>query len=220
MVTQAKRDILSLNKRESFGKGAAGRMRKEHRIPGLVYAGGNDPSHVEVNEKELVHTIKRGSPLVNLTMPDGKQIMATVKEVHLDPITDLPIHVDFQEVHSGEVITVSVPLHTRGECRGTKEGGVLDVQVREVEIRCVPDALPEYLEVDVTDLGIGDSLTLADVPLPEGVELNQDENYHVLSVVPPRLLVEEEEEEEEGEEAPEEGAAEEEGAPPEEETES
>jgi len=220
MVTQTKRDVLSLNDRETFGKGAAGRMRREHRVPGLVYAGGRDPSHVEVKEKELIHAIRRGSPLVDLITPEGQEIMATIKEVQLDPVTDLPMHVDFQEVHAGEIITVSVPLHTVGECKGIKEGGVLDVQVREVEIRCVPAALPDYLEMDVTDLAIGDSLTLADVPLPEGVELNQDEDHHVLSVVPPRLLVEEEEEAEEALEETEEGEAAE-GAPPaEEETES
>ena len=166
-------------------------MRRENRIPGLVYASGNDPAHIQVAEKELSHVVKKGNPLVELIMPNGQQIMATLKEVQHDPVRDCPVHVDFQEVHAGEVITVWVALHTVGVCKGTKEGGVLDVNLREIEIKGVPSELPDFLEVDVTDLNVGDSVMLQDIPLPEGIQLNQDPHLLVMSVVPPTVMMEE-----------------------------
>ncbi|HEX6938440.1 MAG TPA: 50S ribosomal protein L25/general stress protein Ctc [Longimicrobiales bacterium] len=176
--------------REERGKGAARRLRAAGRVPAVVYGHGEDARPLSVDAHELERLFSRISvenTLIQLEIDGQPGARVLVREVQTHPYRPEVLHVDFYQVHAGERLTVGVPLHLVGTPEGVKMGGVLDQTLHEIEVRCLPDRIPEAIEVDVSGLAVGDSLHIRDVALPEGVELHDDADRTICSVGAPTV---------------------------------
>lgn len=166
---------LTADRRRDSGKEINRKRRAEGRVPGVIYGKGLETRSIEFQRKALekfLATARRGTVIVKMTVQDGadgKESYAVLKEVQTHPLTDRITHVDFYEVALGRKFRVEVPLRVKGKAPGIEMGGVLDVVTRSLEVECTPDQVPEFLELDVSSLGIGQSLHLADIRFPEGV---------------------------------------------------
>lgn len=166
---------LTADRRLYTGKEINRKRRAEGKIPGVIYGKGLETRSIEFQRKPLekfLDTARRGTVVVKMIVKDGaegKESFAVLKETQAHPLTGRVTHVDFYEVALGRKFRVEVPLRIKGKAVGIEMGGVLDVVTRTLEVECTPDHVPEVLELDVTSLGIGDSLHLADVRFPEGV---------------------------------------------------
>ncbi len=213
--------------RDGGGKGAARRLRREGMIPAVLYGAGKDTVSITLNAKDVHKRLENEAFYSHiLDIKVGSQgTQAVLKALQRDPVTDLVVHMDLLRVSSSQEITMHVPLHFVGEdtCPGKKAGGVANHLLVDLEISCLPKDLPEYIEVDMSEMDIGDSLHLSELVMPEGVTLlalaqEPDHDQPVVSLQHSQKFEEEEEALlEEGEEleegAPEEGA-EGEAAPP------
>ncbi len=216
---------LQATVRKSVGNGPARVLRRAGQIPAVLYGRKIEPVLLSVNTKDLEQILKKGSFgqfILNLVIQNGKKMTkpAIIKELQTHPVSGSLIHIDFYEVDMKRQIKVMVPVVTTGKSAGIEEGGLLNIVRRELEVFCLPGDIPESIEIDISELGIGDSIHLEDVPLGENVEVAADVNYTVVTVLSPKVeeeVVEEEEEELEGEEEGAEGEAAEAEAEPEEE---
>ncbi len=216
---------LQATVRKSVGNGPARVLRRAGQIPAVLYGRKIEPVLLSVNTKDLEQILKKGSFgqfILNLVIQNGKKVTkpAIIKELQTHPVSGSLIHIDFYEVDMKRQIKVMVPVVTTGKSAGIEEGGLLNIVRRELEVFCLPGDIPEAIEIDISELGIGDSIHLEDVPLGENVEVAADVNYTVVTVLSPKVeeeVVEEEEEELEGEEEGAEGEAAEAEAEPEEE---
>lgn len=216
---------LQATVRKSVGNGPARVLRRAGQIPAVLYGRKIEPVLLSVNTKDLEQILKKGSFgqfILNLVIQNGKKMTkpAIIKELQTHPVSGNLIHIDFYEVDMKRQIKVMVPVVTTGKSVGIEEGGLLNIVRRELEVFCLPGDIPEAIEIDISELGIGDSIHLEDVPLGENVEVATDVNYTVVTVLSPKVeeeVVEEEEEELEGEEEGAEGEAAEAEAEPEEE---
>ncbi|MGD8277131.1 MAG: 50S ribosomal protein L25 [Gemmatimonadota bacterium] len=192
---------LKAQLRAGTGKGAARKTRAEGRIPAVLYGHGEETRLLTVDAHELELLFSRihvESTVVEVTIEgDKKPLRALVREVQKHAHRSQLLHVDFYQIHAGERITVSVPLRLAGASAGVKAGGLLQHALDEIEIRCLPDAIPEAIVADVSALGIGESLHVRDLIAPENVELYVDGDRTVCSVMPPIVAAVEEEEVEE-----------------------
>ena len=216
---------LQATVRKSVGNGPARVLRRAGQIPAVLYGRKIEPVLLSVNTKDLEQILKKGSFgqfILNLVIQNGKKMTkpAIIKELQTHPVSGNLIHIDFYEVDMKRQIKVMVPVVTTGKSVGIEEGGLLNIVRRELEVFCLPGDIPEAIEIDISELGIGDSIHLEDLPLGENVEVATDVNYTVVTVLSPKVeeeVVEEEEEELEGEEEGAEGEAAEAEAEPEEE---
>ncbi|MEO0366932.1 MAG: 50S ribosomal protein L25/general stress protein Ctc [Pseudomonadota bacterium] len=207
--------------REDQGKGASRRLRKEGKVPAILYGAGRPPCAISLQHNKLLRALEDESfysSVLNIQVGDKNQ-EAILKDLQRHPAKQQILHVDLQRIVAGEAIRMNVPLHFVGEdvAPGVKmQGGVVSHLINEVEVVCLPKHLPEYLEVDVSALDIDSIIHLSEVPLPKGVEipsLAQGDDYDqpVVSISKPRGTLEAEEETEtdatdaETEAAPEEG---------------
>jgi large subunit ribosomal protein L25 len=185
---------LSASARDNGGKGAARKLRSEGRVPAVVYGHGRDPQALSINTRELerlLDHIAAESTVIDLDI-DGKGSRTLIREIQRHPFKRQILHVDFQELVAGEKITVSVPIVLMGVPDGVRmDGGILDQTMRELEIEVDPSNIPNHVEVDVTKLTIGSSVHVRDIPLPEGVEVMDDEDASVCVVSAPRAAIEE-----------------------------
>lgn len=184
---------LAVEAREGRGKGVARRLRMKGMAPGVVYGAGREatPIAVQVAEFErLLETSHGGiNTLIDLegsSAASGRTVIA--KELQREPIRGSLLHVDFYEVNLREKIEVSVPVHLDGTAQGVVLGGVLDQQLREVDLLCLPSAIPDDLRADVSHLALGDSLHVSELALPEGVEILTDAELPIATVLIPRGL--------------------------------
>jgi large subunit ribosomal protein L25 len=210
---------LKAQVRKTTGKGPARTLRREGRMPAVLYGQKADSIMLSIDIKEFEQIVKKaniGSVLLNLQIQNGQTSTrpAMIKELQTNPVTGAFIHVDFYEIDMQRKITVGVPVVTRGKSAGVEEGGMLQIVRRELEVFCLPTAIPKAIEVDITDLAIGDSIHVREIALPAEVELPEDIDFTVITVVAPKVEEEvvAEEELEEGEEAAEEEGAEGEAA--------
>ncbi len=216
---------LQATVRKSVGNGPARVLRRAGQIPAVLYGRKIEPVLLSVNTKDLEQILKKGSFgqfILNLVIQNGKKVTksAIIKELQTHPVSGNLIHIDFYEVDMKRQIKVMVPVVTTGKSAGIEEGGLLNIVRRELEVFCLPGDIPESIEIDISELGMGDSIHLEDVPLEENVEVSTDVNYTVVTVLSPKVeeeVVEEEEEELEGAEEGAEGEAAEAEAEPEEE---
>jgi large subunit ribosomal protein L25 len=164
--------ILEAVKRTTTGKNEARRTRMAGKIPAVIYgaqkAGDKPaPEQVEVDPKpflKILHSSSGLNTLITLKVQGGSDARVLVREVQLDPVSQHPLHADFYRVNMDRKITVTVPIMLRGESRGVKvDGGVLDFVHREIEVSCLPAEIPNAIEVDISNLGIGDSIHVRDV---------------------------------------------------------
>ncbi|MBC8247435.1 MAG: 50S ribosomal protein L25/general stress protein Ctc [Deltaproteobacteria bacterium] len=206
-------DILDIkaNIRKTTGKGSARVLRRDGWIPAILYGAGKDPVMLSVERLEFEAITRNQSianVLLNLSIKNGKTTKQTVmiKEMQVHPVSLDYLHLDFYEVAMDQKIRVDVPVVTVGQSVGVELGGILQIVRREIEVLCLPLNIPESFEVDITNLDVGDSLHVSDLPLGDGVEIVPDANLTVVTVVMPKMEIEPEEEVEEGEEEAEEGA--------------
>lgn len=194
--------------RERGGKGAARAVRRQGLVPGVIYGDKKEPQTISVDRRELQRLLGTGtflSTLVSLEV-DGTKTQVLPRDVQFDPVKDFPVHVDFLRLGKGARISVDIPVHFLNEAAspGIKRGGVLNVVRHEVELICPADAIPEFIEADLTGYDIGDSLHISAITLPEGVRpAITDRDFTVATIAAPAGLKEEAAvgEEEEGEEA-------------------
>lgn len=191
---------LSVSVRDGIGKSAVKKLRAAGQIPAVVY--GHDADTVSLQAPAADLTPLLDAPhVIKLEFPDSAMSRhAVVSEVQRHFMSGDVLHVDFHEVHMGEEMTATVPIASDGHPAGEAEGGILEHQLHEVEIACLPSNLPEEILVDVSGLGVDDKITLADLKLPEGVRVTQEDDLDsvvVFQVSLPHL----EEEAEEGDEA-------------------
>jgi large subunit ribosomal protein L25 len=159
--------------RPRSGKGGARTVRREGRVPGVIYGSGSPVENITLDHRELVLLLGRGkflSTVIDLNV-DGTKLKVIPREIQLDPVKDLPLHVDFQRVGPGARIRVNVPVRFINELLspGLKRGGVLNVVRHEVEVMTPADAIPEYFEFDLEGLEIGRSIHISATKMPEGV---------------------------------------------------
>ena len=197
---------LKVQVRKKTGKGPCRALRREGRIPAILYGQKADSIMLSIDFKEFEQIVKKvniGSVLLNLQIQNGKTITrpAMIKELQTNPVTGAFLHVDFYEIDMQRKITVSVPVVTTGKSAGVEEGGLLQIVRRELELFCLPTAIPEAIEVDISDLNIGDSIHVLEIPLPSDVELPEETDFTVITVLAPKVeeeVVEEEEQQEAG----------------------
>ncbi len=190
---------LKTNKREVVGDGPAKQLRRQGKIPAVLYGPHTDSVLLSVAVTDLEPILKKGNIgrlLFKLIIDDvpGKPVM--IKELQMHPLSADFLHVDFYEVDMEHKIKVSVPIIISGKCKGVEEGGMLQTVRREIDILCLPHEIPESLIIDVTDLDIGSSVHVKEIPLPGNVELPGDINFTILTVLIPKVESEETEEEE------------------------
>src|ERR1700681_4164020 len=187
---------LKVEPRSKLGKGAAYQTRKLGLIPGIIYGGEGAPQPVQVDERTLGRLHSTGALLQTLVMLElsGKKARVLPRAVQLDPVTDRPVHVDFLRLTPGGKVSLDIPVHFRGHenSPGLKRGGVVNVVRHEVALQCPVDNIPEYIEGDLSDLDIGDSLHISAFTLPEGVRTTiRERDFTVATIAPPITYVEE-----------------------------
>jgi large subunit ribosomal protein L25 len=186
---------LQARRREERGSSRVRRLRLAGLVPGVVYGRGREPVAVAVDARALrdaLHTHAGRNVLIDLVVGDGDGQPTTVmvKEIQRDIFRRDVIHVDFHAIDLAQTLQVRVPLVFAGQPAGVASGGVLDIHLREVEVECLPTAIPDQLEVDVSGLGVGDSIHARDLRLPSGVALVTPPGETVASVVQPRVAEE------------------------------
>jgi large subunit ribosomal protein L25 len=159
--------------RQSSGKGGARQVRRDGRIPGILYGGREDPQNIALDSKAISKQIQTGhfqSTIFTLDV-EGTKTRVIPRGVQLDPIRDFPIHVDFMRLAKDALVTVDVPVHFLNEAAspGLKRGGVLNVVRHDIPVRCPADNIPDHFDVDLTGLEIGDSIHISAVAMPAGV---------------------------------------------------
>ena len=170
------------------GTGGARAIRREGRIPGIVYGGSDEPLNITLETKEVSKQIRTGhfqSTVYMLDM-DGTKIRAIPRDVQVDPVRDFPIHVDFLRLAKNAMIDVDVPVHflNEGAAPGLKRGGVLNIVRHEISLNCPADSIPESIEIDLSGMEIGDSIHISSVALPEGAEPTiSDRDFTVATIV-------------------------------------
>ncbi|HZT26989.1 MAG TPA: 50S ribosomal protein L25/general stress protein Ctc, partial [Pseudolabrys sp.] len=181
--------------RPKGGKGAARAARYSGRVPGVIYGENKPPVLVLVEHDELKKRIYAGRFLTTLYEldVDGEKHRVIPRDFQLDAIKDLPMHVDFLRVSAGATIRVKIPVHVKGAdtSPGVKRGGAVNIVVHTVEVRCPADAIPEAIDVDISDLDIGHSKHLDEIALPQGIRVVGRADMTLVTVVPPSGYAEE-----------------------------
>ena len=180
---------LTVQQRGETGKQVAKRLRRAGVVPAVLY-GGAKPEPISVDPKavlRIIHGHEGSTQLLNLTFEGGAgSRMAIIRDLQFDPVSERLLHVDLQEVTADRAITVRVAVHPVGEAAGVREQkGILNVVLHELEISCLPTAIPERIDADVTALMIGDVLTVGDLRAPEGVRIVNDPGQAVVTVAAP-----------------------------------
>ena len=185
--------------RNANGTGSSRRMRRTGKVPGVVYGAGKDSQLIELDHSALYRHLRMESfhaSILDMTL-DGAKERVLLRDVQMHPWKKEVLHVDFQRVAADRKIHMRVPLHFihADVCPGAKEGGVVSHVMNDVDIQCLPDDLPEFIEVDLSNLTLGHSIHLTEVPLPKGVDfvarLKSDNPVVVTVQVPREIVVEE-----------------------------
>lgn len=192
---------LEAQLRSETGKGAARAARRSGMIPGVLYGQKKETLSIKLDQKKLRDLLKIegvGSSLIDLELPGHDQETVMIKEIQRAPVSKEILHTDLIRISLSEEITTTIPVITVGmPVSISEEGGVEEFPLQELQIRCLPDEIPENIEVDISDLEIGDTIQVSDLSIPEGVEVLDDPETAVVGVRPPTIIEEEPAEEEE-----------------------
>lgn len=182
---------LTAVSRTGLGKGATRRLRRENKVPAVVYGAGSEPVSITLAHNELLHSTENEaffSHILSLSI-DGKAENVIIKDLQRHPSRSVLMHADFLRVDMKEKLKVHVPLHFVGEdvAPGAKEGGVVTHDHVDIEVECLPKDLPEFIEVDLSSLELGGSLHLSDIVLPKGLSIvalaqGEDHDLQVVSI--------------------------------------
>jgi large subunit ribosomal protein L25 len=199
---------LKAKQRETSGKGAARRLRQNKAIPGIVYGPESEPVMLSLDAIEFDKIIRENGStglFFNLKIEGGKSKTVMLKEMQMDTFSLNYLHIDLHEIDMDTKVTVSIPVEAVGESKGVEEGGVLQMIRRELDVVCKPADTPDSIQIDISDLGIGDSVHVEEIDLGDNVEIPFDVDFTVIAIGAP---TEEEEEIEEDEDLLEEGEVE------------
>jgi large subunit ribosomal protein L25 len=183
-----KQHELNATIRKTKGNGPARSLRREGMFPAVLYGPSTQPILLAVNVREFERAVQKGNirrTIFSLSIQNGGSLNkpAVIKELQTHPVSGQFLHADFYEIDMNRKLRVRVPIVPRGKAKGEEFGGMMQIIEREIEVLCLPREIPESLELDVADLGIGDALHVKDIPLPAGVELPPGVNYTVVTVV-------------------------------------
>ena len=191
--------------RARSGTNLVRRLRREGDVPAVLYGGDKENVHIAINHDVLFHSLEKEEfhSAIIIINTDGNKEQAILRDVQRHPHKISILHADFQRIDEKKTLTMSLPIHFIGEqdCVGVRtSGGIISHLINDVEISCLPGDLPESIELDITHLNLNESLHLSDIKLPEGVSIttlmhdeNNEHDYAVVSVLPPRIEVEPEE---------------------------
>ena len=182
--------VLNLKRREEMGKKYAKKIRRTGKVPGIFYMHGEDSIPVVVDEKELYNVLASKAGVIDLDFGERKRSKCILREVQFDPVHGNPLHVDLMGIKLTEKIRVEVPVHLMGTPVGTTADGILQQLLRTVEVECLPLDIPEFLEVDVSHLNIGDAVRVGDIRAGK-TEILADPDQAVAMVSPPTVVREE-----------------------------
>jgi large subunit ribosomal protein L25 len=198
-MPNAQTTALPVQRREVAGSRAARRLRHTGNVPGVVYGGGEDPVAFQVDARELRHALQHGGAVLELSIDGSGSTPVVVKELTRHPVTGETVHIDMLRVRLDQPIGATVVLDLVGseDAPGVKEGGVLEQVTRELAIEALPGDIPDSIQYDVSQVQIGDTITLESITAPRGVTLTDDPETVVATVTPPKLQLEADEEIEE-----------------------
>ena len=179
---------LTATMRTSAGNSPSRALRREGNIPAVLYGPGSDSVLLSISSLDLEHALKKSSVsqiIFNLAVQNAQagSRTAMIKELQIHPMSRKFLHVDFYEISKDRKITVNVPVVVKGKAKGIEEGGMLQIIEREIEVLCLPFEVPESIQIDITDLGIGDSIHVKDLKVAENVEIPADTNYTILTIL-------------------------------------
>ncbi|MDD4272488.1 MAG: 50S ribosomal protein L25 [Desulfobacter postgatei] len=192
---------LSVAKRESAGKGAAKKLRADNVIPGIIYGAKIEPVKVSIDVNTFDKVIRENGTTglffdlkVEGEGETGRMVM--LKEIQMDPFGLRYQHIDFHEIDMDATVSIVVPVEVQGISAGVKEGGMVQIIRRDLEVICKPKDTPESIKLDISELEIGDSIHVADIDLGAEIEIPFDTNFTVVTIVPPESGLDDEEGEE------------------------
>lgn len=194
--------VFSAEKRERVGKGAARAVRREGRVPAVIYGGKKEAVAISLEPIELhkqLHQEGFFSSIFNVSINGGKKETVIAKDVQFHPVNDRPVHVDFMRISQDSQIVVEVPVHFLNEEKapGIKKGGILNIVRHEIEVACAASDIPEYLEVDLDGGEIGDAFKISSVTLPANVEPTITDRDFVIATITGKAAEETESDEDE-----------------------
>jgi len=169
-------------------KGDVRRLRRTGKIPGILYGHGEKSKRIYVLEKEfkkILDILKNEAITVNLKI-ENKNYPCLIKSVQHNPMTDQLLHIDFQHIQKKEKIKATVPIHSIGESPGVKKGGILDIHLHEVIVKCLPDDIPSHIDVDISHLDLGGTIHIKDIKIPS-IEFEMSLETPVITVLTPRV---------------------------------
>ena len=200
---------LTATSRTDLGKGASRRLRREALIPAIVYGGDSDPAPITVKSNEMTRNLMEESFYASLITLDieGTEETVILRDLHRHPFKAIILHADFQRVNAKEALTVTVPFHFINEDTATgvkMGGGIINHVMNEIEISCLPKNIPEYIEIDIAELDLHESISLSDIKFPEGVRAtmlivgegeaeSENASLPIVSIYEPRAATAEEE---------------------------
>jgi large subunit ribosomal protein L25 len=184
---------LSAEARDGVGKGASRHLRRQGRVPAVIYGNNEEPTAVHLEEKALMKALHTGHFMNSVVMVGvaGKNVRTLPKDVSFHPVSDRPLHVDFLRISEHAKVTVNVPVHFINELAapGIKRGGVLNVVRHELELVCDAAEIPDEIQIDLTGHEVGDSIHISAVTLPKGVESAiTDRDFTIATIVAPSAL--------------------------------
>ncbi len=183
--------------RTAIGKGPARQLRNSGMIPAILYGPGKESLMLSVNTKELELWLKKGKigqSLTNISIDLGDKTdtrPAMIKELQVHPVSDRFLHADFYEVSMDRKVSVKIPVVTKGKSKGVELGGMLQIIRRELEVYCFPNAIPDKIVIDITDLDMGDSVHVNDIPREADMDIPADVNFTVLTILSPKSSADE-----------------------------
>jgi len=192
--------VLDVNVRENTGTGNAREARRNGMVPGVLYGGDEAPVAISIKHNEVLKAINSGNFIGNMVelVHDGKGQKALTKDIQFHPVTDVPVHLDFYRVTAKSIIEVEVSVNFVGEeeCPGMKQGGALNVVRYAIEVKCPAGEIPDNIEVDISEMEIGDSIHISSVKLPKNVKPSiTDRDFTIATMQESRAAVEETDEE-------------------------
>jgi len=193
---------LMAQKRNAFGKGAARNLRRAGIIPGVLYGRDQDTMSVQINEQTFKRFLRANGEnmLIDLNIDEYGTETVLIKELQRHPVKRSLVHADFIRISLDELVIAPVPITLVGSPPGVQEGGVMTFLLRQISVSCLPLLIPEEIQVDISEMNIGDTIRVADLDLGEEIENLEDPQSQIVSVVPPIVEAEPVEDVEEGEE--------------------
>ncbi|HOX28765.1 MAG TPA: 50S ribosomal protein L25 [bacterium] len=184
---------LKVEKREVFGKGASRKIRRDGNVPTILYGEKRDPVSLSANTKEIEKILSHSGthPILDLQIPDvSEKTLAMIKDVQTTPLTGKLVHLDLIRISLDKKVEMSVELHVVNSEEIKKQGGIIQLLITELQVECFPDKMPDFIALDLSTAQLGDSFTIADLKVGEGIEILDDPEEVIATVLAPKAEAE------------------------------